>query len=68
MRTFHVSMSRAAVAGLVVVGRARRAPAAAGSARATTCMHRAPESRPLEVPPDLDLPRTDGAMDAPAGR
>ncbi|WP_147651354.1 hypothetical protein [Vulcaniibacterium gelatinicum] len=24
-----------------------------------------PESRPLEVPPDLDLPRTDGAMRLP---
>ena len=31
-------------------------PAAAGSARTTTCTRRAPESRPLEVPPDLDLP------------
>ena len=26
----------------------------------------APESRPLEVPPDLDLPRTDAAMNVPA--
>ena len=26
-----------------------------------------PESRPLEVPPDLDLPRTDGAMKLPPG-
>ncbi|NYZ63800.1 hypothetical protein [Luteimonas deserti] len=26
-----------------------------------------PESRPLEVPPDLDLPRTDGAMALPPG-
>lgn len=26
-----------------------------------------PESRPLEVPPDLDMPRTDAAIGAPAG-
>lgn len=26
----------------------------------------APENRPLEVPPDLDLPRTDAAMGVPA--
>lgn len=26
-----------------------------------------PESRPLEVPPDLDMPRTDAAVVAPAG-
>lgn len=26
----------------------------------------APENRPLEVPPDLDLPRTDAAMSLPA--
>lgn len=26
----------------------------------------APENRPLEVPPDLDLPRTDAAMNLPA--
>jgi len=26
----------------------------------------APENRPLEVPPELDLPRTDAALDLPA--
>ncbi|WP_441814803.1 hypothetical protein [Lysobacter sp. TAF61] len=58
------SMSRAAVAALVLVG------VAAGSGcswfrKGNDLYAQAPEMRPLEVPPDLDAPRTDTAVNVP---
>ena len=61
-----VSMSRAAVAGLIVVG-VLGASGCGWFRKGDALYAKAPESRPLEVPPDLDLPRTEGAMAAPAG-
>ncbi|MGO4220660.1 hypothetical protein AB4Y64_02170 [Lysobacter sp. TAF61] len=57
-------MSRAAVAALVLVG------VAAGSGcswfrKGNDLYAQAPEMRPLEVPPDLDAPRTDTAVNVP---
>ncbi|MHB8911284.1 MAG: hypothetical protein ACYC42_01225 [Lysobacter sp.] len=61
-----VSMSRAAVAGLLVIG--LLGTSGCGWFRKGNALYaKSPESRPLEVPPDLDLPRTQGAMGAPAG-
>ena len=61
-----VSMSRAAVAGLVVIG--LLGSTGCGWFRKGDPLYaKSAESRPLEVPPDLDLPRTQGAMGAPAG-
>jgi len=61
-----VSMSRAAVAGLIVVG--LLGTSGCGWFRKGDALYaKSPESRPLEVPPDLDLPRTAGAMGVPAG-
>ena len=61
-----VSMSRAAVAGLIVVG-LLGATGCNWFRKGDALYAKSPESRPLEVPPDLDLPRTAGAMGAPAG-
>lgn len=60
----HVSMSRAAVAGLLLVG------IAAGSGcswfRKTNELYaQSPDMRPLEVPPDLDAPSTATAVNVP---
>ena len=61
-----VSMSRAAIAGLIVVG--LLGTSGCGWFRKGDALYaKSPESRPLEVPPDLDLPRTQGAVGAPAG-
>ena len=60
-----VSMSRAAVAGLIVVG--LLGTSGCGWFRKGDGLYaKSPESRPLEVPPDLDLPRTQGAVGVPA--
>lgn len=60
MRT-NVPLSRAVVAGLLVV-----AVSGCGWFRNTNELYAgAPENRPLEVPPDLDMPRT--GTDAPTG-
>jgi len=61
-----ISMSRAAVAGLIVVG-LLGATGCSWFRKGDKLYAQSAESRPLEVPPDLDLPRTDGAMGAPAG-
>lgn len=61
-----VSMSRAAVAGLIVVGLIG-ATGCGWFSKGDALYAKSPESRPLEVPPDLDLPRTDAAMGVPAG-
>ncbi|MFC3549784.1 hypothetical protein ACFOLC_02010 [Lysobacter cavernae] len=63
MRSY-VSMSRAAVAGLLLVG------VVVGSGcswfrKGNDLYAQSPETRPLEVPPDLDLPRTDTAVNVP---
>lgn len=61
-----VSMSRAAVAGLIVIG--LLGTSGCGWFRKGDPLYaKSAENRPLEVPPDLDLPRTAGAMGAPAG-
>jgi len=60
-----ISMSRAAVAGLIVVG--LLGTSGCGWFRKGDALYaKSPDSRPLEVPPDLDLPRTQGAMGTPA--
>lgn len=59
-----VSLSRTAVAGVLLVGLV----ATSGCSwfrKSNELYAQAPENRPLEVPPDLDLPRTDGAMAIP---
>lgn len=61
-----LSISRGAVAGLIAVGLI----ATSGCSwfrKGDPLYAKSAESRPLEVPPDLDLPRTQGAMGAPAG-
>jgi uncharacterized lipoprotein len=61
-----VSMSRAAMAGLIVVGLIG-ATGCSWFRKGDKLYAKSAESRPLEVPPDLDLPRTEGAIGAPAG-
>lgn len=61
----NVSLSRAAVAAVLLAG------IALGSGcswfRKTDKLYaQSPETRPLEVPPDLDLPRTDTAVNVPS--
>ncbi|MGY1425040.1 hypothetical protein [Lysobacter sp. A289] len=59
-----ISLSQAAVAGILLVG------LAAGSGCSwfsKTDELYAQQTRPLEVPPDLDLPRTGAALEMPAG-
>lgn len=59
----NISLSRAAVAGVLVA-------AVSGCSwfrSANELYAPAPENRPLEVPPDLDMPRTGAAVDAPTG-
>ncbi|QGW64651.1 hypothetical protein GOY17_06795 [Lysobacter soli] len=61
----NVSIARAAVAGLLLVG------VALGSGcswfrKGSDLYAQSPETRPLEVPPDLDLPRTDTAVNVPS--
>ncbi|MGY0557175.1 MULTISPECIES: hypothetical protein [unclassified Lysobacter] len=59
-----ISLSQAAVAGILLVG------LAAGSGCSwfsKTDELYAQQTRPLEVPPDLDLPRTGAAVDMPVG-
>ncbi|HEY0661626.1 MAG TPA: hypothetical protein VGD21_09965 [Lysobacter sp.] len=60
-----VPMNRVAIAGLVLIA------VAAGSGcswfrKNNKLYAQSSESRPLEVPPDLDLPRTDAAIALPA--
>ena len=60
-----VPMNRVAIAGLVLIA------IAAGSGcswfrKNNKLYSQSSESRPLEVPPDLDLPRTDAAVAMPA--
>lgn len=65
----NVSLSRAAIAGLLLVGLVG-ASGCSWFRKGNKLYAEAPENRPLEVPPDLDQPRTDGAMavpGAPAG-
>jgi uncharacterized lipoprotein len=60
------SMSRAAVAGLLLIGLA--VTSGCGWFRKSNELYaQSPESRPLEVPPDLDMPRTEGGMAVPPG-
>lgn len=61
-----VSLPRAAVAGLLVVG-LLGASGCSWFRKGDKLYAQSAESRPLEVPPDLDLPRTDGAMSVPSG-
>lgn len=61
-----ISMSRAAIAGLIVVG-LLGATGCSWFRKGDKLYAESAESRPLEVPPDLDLPRTAGAESAPAG-
>lgn len=59
------NLSRALVAGLLLA-----VVASSGCSwfrKGNKLYAEAPENRPLEVPPDLDQPRTDGAMAVPAG-
>lgn len=59
----NVSLSRAVVAGLLLA-----LVATSGCSwfrKGNKLYAEAPENRPLEVPPDLDQPRTDGAMAIP---
>ncbi len=61
----NLSLSRAVVAGLLLA-----VVATSGCSwwrKGNKLYAEAPENRPLEVPPDLDLPRTDGAMAVPGG-
>lgn len=61
----NVSLSRAVVAGLLLA-----VVATSGCSwfrKGNKLYAEAPENRPLEVPPDLDQPRTDGAMAIPGG-
>jgi uncharacterized lipoprotein len=60
-----VPMNRVAIAGLVLIA------VAAGSGcswfrKSNKLYAQSSESRPLEVPPDLDLPRTDAAIALPS--
>jgi uncharacterized lipoprotein len=60
----NVSLSRAVVAGVLLA-----VIATSGCSwfrKGNKLYAEAPENRPLEVPPDLDQPRTDGAMAMPA--
>ncbi|MFD0737922.1 hypothetical protein ACFQZQ_01275 [Lysobacter koreensis] len=61
-----VSLPRAAVAGLLVVG-LLGASGCSWFRKGDKLYAQSAESRPLEVPPDLDLPRSDGAMGVPSG-
>lgn len=65
MRTT-ISMSRAAIAGLIAVG-LLGASGCSWFRKGDKLYAKNAESRPLEVPPDLDMPRTEGAMGMPAG-
>jgi len=61
----NVTLSRAVVAGLLLA-----VVATSGCSwfrKGNKLYAETPENRPLEVPPDLDQPRTDGAMAVPAG-
>lgn len=61
----NVTLSRAVVAGLLLA-----VVATSGCSwfrKGNKLYAEAPENRPLEVPPDLDQPRTDGAMAVPGG-
>lgn len=58
-----ISLSRAVVAGVLVV-----AVSGCGWFRNTNELYsEAQENRPLEVPPDLDMPRTGASVAAPTG-
>jgi uncharacterized lipoprotein len=59
-------MSRAAIAGLIVVG-LLGTTGCSWFRKGDKLYSQSAESRPLEVPPDLDLPRTEGATHSPAG-
>ncbi|KGM51871.1 hypothetical protein N792_09580 [Lysobacter concretionis Ko07 = DSM 16239] len=59
-----VPLSRAAIAGALVVGLV--AVSGCSWLRKDDALYTA-QTRPLEVPPDLDLPRTTSAMASPAG-
>ena len=59
-----VSLPRAAIAGALVVGLV--AVSGCSWLRKDNALYTA-QTRPLEVPPDLDLPRTTSAMEIPAG-
>lgn len=60
-----MSFSRIAIASLVLVGVV--AASGCGWLRKENKLYaQSPDSRPLEVPPDLDLPRTGGAMAIPS--
>ncbi len=63
MRPFHVLARPAGIAvlALAVVGTS----GCSWLKRDNALYAQSPESRPLEVPPDLDRPRTDGAMALP---
>lgn len=61
----NVSLSRAVVAGVLLA-----VIATSGCSwfrKGNKLYAETPENRPLEVPPDLDQPRTDGAMAVPGG-
>lgn len=56
-----MSKSRVAVAGLLLIGLAVTS-GCSWFRKSNELYAQSPESRPLEVPPDLDMPRTDAAM------
>lgn len=59
----YISTPRLAIAALVA---ATLASGCSWFRKEDAAYAQAPENRPLEVPPDLDLPRTDAAMTLPA--
>ena len=58
----YISTPRLVIAALVAT---KLVSVAAGSARTTGVYAQPRKNRPLEVPPDLDLPRTDAVVGAP---
>ena len=62
----NISLSRTAIAGALLVALVGTA-GCSWFRKSNELYAPAPENRPLEVPPDLDLPRTGTAMGAPAG-
>jgi len=63
--THPVPSSRTAIAGLLLLAVA--ATSGCGWARKSNQLYaQAPQSRPLEVPPDLDRPRSDSVVSTPA--
>lgn len=62
----NISLPRTAIAGALLVALVGTA-GCSWFRKGSELYAPAPENRPLEVPPDLDLPRTGAAVDAPTG-